>query len=909
MSQQREIEALITRQAQAAGINPAVAISIAQRESSLNPNAKNKRSSAYGLFQLTDARRRELGIPVGAPMTVEEQVDAGIRSLVQSRDYLERRLDREPQAHELYAAHFSGPSGSLRVLKADPDKPIRELLSRPAIRANPKIKDLTAGQLIEQWRQKIGDVGPVRLQGPSAPVVPESPSPAPEGSPMDFLNDPSYQLWAQQNAPQEPMPVAQSQEPVAFMAEGGEVGDDEGLAQMIDAAKSDEDYRRINAVIAARRGGVQAFSGGGEANAEPTAEELERASRAAFGVYPSSGRGRQQGSLSRAVQSGEALTEAAKGATMLPYNLVGAPVDLATLAMRPFGYSVERPVMGSEWLKERARSAGVAFPEPQDPALRGFYAAGDIGSSVVNPAGATRAAVRGAQRAGQAARTAGQAVASDPAVASAVERAVGRAAPVAAPMYAVRPRGGGISAFDPKKDLSQVDSFDVASSLEQYITRGIKDIPSVVGINSSDTKDAIRDFWKIKGVNYVTRQMGTPDDPILDLIMQGKVTSPKLRKDFMQHTVDSAQIGKTRVNPQTGETRFFPKYPDAIEALTRTYDDQLNVHPFLFTRDASTKGMSNSDFRKFAEPLQRQREDQTLDQLISQGVSPDRANVVAPAVYGFPRNEDALEYLYSGNYTNSPAPKSVYRGNVPGGETDLAGKDVEKLSSEALRRAVIEGETIYDFNHKGSVRQLLDPGNINEYLATLPPKEIIKLRFEDAVKDSAKYNLRKFENEMLAENIRLGKRVPEKFFEQGVSMPLLQVQEGPLAGFAFKRIEKPEATTAEGAWVGHSVGGYAQGGRYGPEAHRRFLDGKVEVYSLRDNRNRPVTTIEVKIGDDGSKKVSQIKGNGKFTGNTAPVNYDAPILQFLQDYLKPAQITESDIYLTPLLQSYKNALK
>lgn len=60
--------------------------------------------------------------------------------------------------------------------------------------------------------------------------------------------------------------------------------------------------------------------------------------------------------------------------------------------------------------------------------------------------------------------------------------------------------------------------------------------------------------------------------------------------------------------------------------------------------------------------------------------------------------------------------------------------------------------------------------------------------------------------------------------------------------------------------------------------------------------------------DEMTPVVMQIKGNGRATGNTAPEKYDGAVLQFFQDYLRPAAIKESDEYLTPLLQEYKNGI-
>jgi hypothetical protein len=75
-----------------------------------------------------------------------------------------------------------------------------------------------------------------------------------------------------------------------------------------------------------------------------------------------------------------------RGAQYLPYDLVGAPVDIATMAMRPFGYDVEKPFMGSEYLIEKARQAGIA----QKPTGSAAETATRIGMGFVNPAAVAR---------------------------------------------------------------------------------------------------------------------------------------------------------------------------------------------------------------------------------------------------------------------------------------------------------------------------------------------------------------------------------------------------------------------------------------------------------------------------------------------------------------------------------------
>jgi hypothetical protein len=248
---------------------------------------------------------------------------------------------------------------------------------------------------------------------------------------------------------------------------------------------------------------------GGEVSDEPTAEELERASKAAFGIVPSSGKGRKAGRVTEALQSGQAQTEAAKGATLLPQNIVGAPVDIATLLMRPLGYNVEKPVMGSEWLKEKSRQAGVAFPEPTDPTLRAFYTAGDIGSNLVNPAGATRTAVKGAEKTGQAAKMLAE-MATRP-----VERDPLLSGSMGSQRGAVRLPGG--SFIQERRFVTGPETN--YQTVEQYGDP----VSAYVMDNLSNTSDPVLNKWfDQKIAMYLRRDIGTENDPFVKAAEEGR---------------------------------------------------------------------------------------------------------------------------------------------------------------------------------------------------------------------------------------------------------------------------------------------------------------------------------------------------------------------------------------------------
>jgi hypothetical protein len=118
--------------------------------------------------------------------------------------------------------------------------------------------------------------------------------------------------------------------------------------------------------------------------AERDAAAREQASTAAF-IAQKSGIGRKAGNISNALNTGTAYPAMAQGALDVPYDLAGLPVDLTTMAMRPFGYSNPKPFLGSDYLKEQATEAGIRRPTPTDPTLKGFHTFGELGAGLLAP--------------------------------------------------------------------------------------------------------------------------------------------------------------------------------------------------------------------------------------------------------------------------------------------------------------------------------------------------------------------------------------------------------------------------------------------------------------------------------------------------------------------------------------------
>jgi hypothetical protein len=609
----------------------------------------------------------------------------------------------------------------------------------------------------------------------------------------------------------------------------------------------------------------------------------------------------------------------AKGVTELPYDIAGAPVDLATMLMRPFGYSTEKPVMGSDWIKQQMTDAKIRPEPPADSTSKGFYTAGELLSNLTNPAAVSR-------KVGPVVEKGVKAGAKE--VGRQLDRAImDEAGPLAKfvpqsakPLYAVRPTGSTMMS-------GPIGLQEDVSKLDQVLKSGMTNAKSAAGQNEGQAM-ILNDFWDKKARNYFTRQFGTPDDPIATAISKKQIKGTALDEMFPEYLIDQIGVGKTRVNAE-GQERFFPKYPRAMEDFTSRYDKATGIKGGLITLDpeAANPKYSNllSDEGRLQGLVAEQREQ---DKLLAQGVRPELINTDVGAVARSamdkskvigdgPDSAKALLNAYEESKQfgkMDDTQKTSWINQIFGEGRRILGKNEaevgKNLLPENIKTAIDKGEPVYDVDFmRAPLTELFNPTSINKYLASIPPREAANIRFEDAVKGALKMKEKAAELENVVSRIKSGKPVADTVFSKGVSAPLVQIDKGPLEGYAWKRIEKREATVPEGAYVGHSVGGYETGGAtYTQEKREGFNTGKWQVYTLRDNRNRPVNTVEVTMLDEMTPVVMQIKGNGRATGNTAPEKYDGAVLQFLQDYLRPAAIKESDEYLTPLLQEYKNGI-
>lgn len=154
---------------------------IIQVESGGDPNAKNPNSSASGLGQFTDSTWLDT-IKKHLPNLAQGRTDEQLLRMRQIPQLARRMTEAFTADNEAglakaglpvtpattYLAHFAGLGGAIKVLKADPDAPVSDVLDARAIKANPFLKGMTVRDLQSWAARKM--VGPAMVAQNAVPA-------------------------------------------------------------------------------------------------------------------------------------------------------------------------------------------------------------------------------------------------------------------------------------------------------------------------------------------------------------------------------------------------------------------------------------------------------------------------------------------------------------------------------------------------------------------------------------------------------------------------------------------------------------------------------------------------------------------------------------------------------------------
>lgn len=175
MARDLEREAIL-RAAKEMGIDPSLALAVAERESNFDPGAKSS-STIRGIFQMNGGARAAHGVGDSTdPYTQAKGWGSFMRDVKRE---MAGPLGREPTGPESYLGHHFGGVRAGRMLKMDPDTPVEAVFTPREMRENPHFaKAGTVGELnrsvmadIERRQAKYGG------EGGETPAIPDTASP------------------------------------------------------------------------------------------------------------------------------------------------------------------------------------------------------------------------------------------------------------------------------------------------------------------------------------------------------------------------------------------------------------------------------------------------------------------------------------------------------------------------------------------------------------------------------------------------------------------------------------------------------------------------------------------------------------------------------------------------------------
>ena len=147
----------IIAQAKLNKIDPNVALAIADAERGPDVNTQNTRSTAKGIFQITEKPYLGAGGDPAKRNDPYENIRIGTKLLGQNAQILRNQNKREPTAGELYTTHFLGSPTGTKLLTADPNMPIKDFLRSTNTKKMTE-KILASNPEVMGGKKTVGDI-------------------------------------------------------------------------------------------------------------------------------------------------------------------------------------------------------------------------------------------------------------------------------------------------------------------------------------------------------------------------------------------------------------------------------------------------------------------------------------------------------------------------------------------------------------------------------------------------------------------------------------------------------------------------------------------------------------------------------------------------------------------------------
>jgi hypothetical protein len=164
-------------------VPPSVGLTIGRVESGLNPNAKNPKSSAAGLFQIIKGTQKQYGVT--DPYNPVQSARAAAQLAEDNYSTIQKGMGRPPSEWEIYMAHQQGAGGFLKLAQ-NPNEPAAMLIGTRAVLDNGGTQAMLSRDLLNLWKGKFekasGITTPDTEWTGGAPPAPQA-TPEPVSSP------------------------------------------------------------------------------------------------------------------------------------------------------------------------------------------------------------------------------------------------------------------------------------------------------------------------------------------------------------------------------------------------------------------------------------------------------------------------------------------------------------------------------------------------------------------------------------------------------------------------------------------------------------------------------------------------------------------------------------------------------
>ncbi len=882
------IPELIRKAAVSRGVDPEVALRIAERESSLDPTAKNRRSSAYGLFQVTDDTWKQYGGDPAKRRDLQENLRVGLDVISSNRDTFIRQFGREPAPGELYTMHFLGRTGGPKLLSADPSLPVADVVSPRVLKANPEIKGKTVGEFIASMQQKMGSkVAPAstvaRTEGPvSMPTSPKETMQRPQRPRIDPLAEgpltrdmladlgPNYQAALAAvtlgDSRDDEDEEALSEQYAARQEE------DEGVPRSAALASLDLSYQspfqeaQPQPLMMAEGGYVDPYG----MDTGPVTADTRKALSTRQGLSAAELMRMLKGVGREGVSNLESL---ARGSVSAVPGLVG---DIESIFRsnkeRRFATTpeVERQYLPKRLTAPTKESAGfVELGTFIDPTI-----AGRVARPVAQ--GTAKAMLAGVKAAGPQ-----------------IEATLGKMAPAAQPLNIVRPSGG---LFPSSKTYTETP----ISNLDEQI----KDTVKYMNLDQSASPEraAALKFLDTKVRNYFRTQAGSVSDPVREALIDGRIKIPKDSK--LEEMYPTALINAARAGDVT-----------AMRQLERQFDEDLSIRPKRLISEEMPYGEREVLVNEYGQSILDQMKrnpnlipDEMLLRLTKKDVgkltSTQAKNKVAEIRQKLADNPTLFNTVFEEKIMRmmSDATDFVKPSNIENYPT-LYGNLKEAVKTQEGIMGLQQGAPFLDTRNSSTIvgQSFRD---IATYSQMIPPAELERMDVPEVINRVIQLKKANEGVESMVKKtealVSAGKPVPENISTFGTKVVIPADDKG----FVWREIVDPAATKVQAKMLGNSIAGYSLPGTYGKleRGAAALTSGDVRLFGLYDKNNQLMTNVEYitstakgKPIDEGKvapNSITQFFGNGPKTGNVAPEDFGPQVVS-LVNFLNPTSIPPS----------------